>query len=55
MVCAMVSIQPFTCPVSDTEETIRIEGSFQVLILGVDHFVENPFIRSYKVDQKYGG
>ncbi len=30
MVCAMVSVQPFTCPVSDTEETIRKEGSFQV-------------------------
>ena len=32
MVCAMVSVQPFTCPVSDTEDTIRKEGIFQTML-----------------------
>ena len=31
-VCAIVSVQPFTCPVSDVEETVRNEGSFQTML-----------------------
>lgn len=31
-ICAIVSVQPFNCPVSDIEETIRNEGSFQTML-----------------------
>ena len=40
-VCAVVSVQPFSCPVSDTEATIRDEGSFQTT-LSVASFVVDP-------------
>ena len=30
-VCALISIQPFTCPVLDTEETVRSRGSYQTI------------------------
>ncbi len=31
-VCAIVSVQPHNCPVSDLEETVRNEGSFQTML-----------------------
>ena len=37
-ICALVSVQPMTCPVSDTESNIRQEGAFQSM-LGIASFV----------------
>lgn len=40
-VCALISIQPYLCPVLDTERTVRFRGSYQSM-LEISSFIIDP-------------